>query len=311
MAIINNIEVDGVNYELGGITNIPIVQQTQTTVEIQPNVLNIWGEMLQLNITFTENSDDTIANEYMIQFNSGDIETQLSLPDNIHWIQTPTIRSHATYQISILNNFAILGEFKYNNPEVIPYQRVEYLESDSTAYIDTGLSMNDQDVQIQIDYMWTKYVQYGAIYGNYLSTTNTNCYRLLLNNETQLLNNHNTIVNESTGNAYLNANINTRYDMSINRDWFTLNGDSIQRTGVIQGEINNTNIALFNISITEPITKDIGLRIYSFTVSKQGVILMNLVPVKINEIGYMYDTITKTLFSNVGSGQFILGPNIE
>jgi hypothetical protein len=75
MAILNNIEIDGVNYELGGIANIPIVQQTQTTVEIQPNVLNIWGEMLQLNITFAENSDYTIVNEYMIQFNSGDIET--------------------------------------------------------------------------------------------------------------------------------------------------------------------------------------------------------------------------------------------
>jgi hypothetical protein len=66
-------------------------------VTIKPNVLNIWGEMLYINIDLEQAEDDTIVNEYMIQFRSGDIETSLTLPENIQWIYDPLIKSNAVY----------------------------------------------------------------------------------------------------------------------------------------------------------------------------------------------------------------------
>lgn len=89
----------------------PIVNQTLNVVEIQPNCLNVWGEMANLVITLATPADETIVNEYMFQFTSGDIATQLTLPDTITWMSEPTINANATYQISIINNLAVIGEF--------------------------------------------------------------------------------------------------------------------------------------------------------------------------------------------------------
>lgn len=310
MATINNIEIDGINYELGGLSSIPVVNQTDVNVTIKPNVLNVWGEMLYINIDLEQAEDDTIVNEYMIQFRSGDIETSLTLPENIQWIYDPLIKSNAVYQISILNNYAILGEFADKTVESIPYVKVEYLQSDSNAFIDTGLSLDDDNVDIYVEFEWNSYTQYGAVYGNYVSTpTNTNCYRLLLNSPTQFSNNHNTITGDK-GNGYFNCDINNIHKLFVSKNSFILDNISIPRTGVAKGETNTSNIALFNRSVMEPISKNIDLKVYAFTVLKEGVKLLNFIPVVVDGVGYMYDTVSKRLFGNVGTGNFVIGPEI-
>jgi hypothetical protein len=132
---VENLKVDGVVYELptktsdlkndkefqtkneveelvGNIqTGISIVNQTETTLEIQPNVLNVWGEVAELTITLATPNDTSIVNEYMVQFASGATATTLVLPDIIQWLSEPTINPNATYQLSIVNNLAVIGEF--------------------------------------------------------------------------------------------------------------------------------------------------------------------------------------------------------
>lgn len=310
MATINNIEIDGINYELGGLSSIPVVNQTDVNVTIKPNVLNVWGEMLYINIDLEQAEDDTIVNEYMIQFRSGDIETSLTLPENIQWIYDPLIKSNAVYQISILNNYAILGEFADKTIEAIPYAKVEYLQSDSNAFIDTGLSLDDDNVDIYVEFEWNSYTQYGAVYGNYVSTpTNINCYRLLLNSSTQFSNNHNTLPGD-TGKGYFNCDINNIHKLFVSKNSFILDNISIPRTGVAKGETNTSNIALFNRSVMEPISRNIDLKVYAFTVLKEGVKLLNFIPVVVDGVGYMYDTVSKKLFGNVGTGNFVIGPEI-
>lgn len=90
--------------------NITVVKQTATTVTIQPNTFNVWGEVATLNISLAPASD-AVYNEYMIQFTSGATATQLVLPDTIEWMSEPTINANATYQLSIINNFAVIGEW--------------------------------------------------------------------------------------------------------------------------------------------------------------------------------------------------------
>lgn len=88
-----------------------VVNQTDTTVTIQPNVLNVWGEVASLDITLATPTDTSIVNEYMVQFTSGATATQLVLPDTIEWMSEPTINANATYQLSIINNLAVIGEW--------------------------------------------------------------------------------------------------------------------------------------------------------------------------------------------------------
>lgn len=89
----------------------PIINQSVTTATIQPNVLNVWGEVATLDITLATPSDTSIVNEYMVQFTSGATATQLVLPDTIEWMSEPIINANATYQLSIINNLAVIGEW--------------------------------------------------------------------------------------------------------------------------------------------------------------------------------------------------------
>jgi hypothetical protein len=88
----------------------PIVNQTQLTVEIQPNVLNVWGEVRYLELTFAD-AEEGKANEYMAQFTSGETATTLVLPSTIVWLSEPNIQANKIYQLSVINNLGVIGEF--------------------------------------------------------------------------------------------------------------------------------------------------------------------------------------------------------
>lgn len=84
-----------------------VINQTETTVTINPNVLNVWGEVASLTITFAE-VDATKYNEFMIQFESGAVATTLTLPATVSWLTDVKIEANTTYQISIVNNLGIM-----------------------------------------------------------------------------------------------------------------------------------------------------------------------------------------------------------
>ena len=85
------------------------VNNDVTTLEIKPNTLYVWDEVTSLNITLAVPTDNTIKNEYMFQFTSGTQPTTLSLPQDIKWIGDNKIEASKTYQVSIVNNIAIMG----------------------------------------------------------------------------------------------------------------------------------------------------------------------------------------------------------
>lgn len=91
-------------------SNYPIVNQTSSTASIAPGVLNLWGEVASLTITLATPTDNTIVNEYMIQFTSGSTATTLSLPSSIVWAElcgSLNVEASKTYQISIVNNIGV------------------------------------------------------------------------------------------------------------------------------------------------------------------------------------------------------------
>lgn len=90
-----------------------VVEQTDSVATIQPNVLNVWGEIASLDITLAEPTDNNIVNEYMAQFTSGATATTLTLPSTIKWMAAPNIQPNKTYQLSIVNNLGVIGEFSH------------------------------------------------------------------------------------------------------------------------------------------------------------------------------------------------------
>lgn len=88
---------------------IPIVNQSDTTAEIEPNVLNVWGVVENLNITLATPANSNVVNEYMIEFSSGDTPTELTLPEDVKFTAPLNIKANTNYQISIVNYIGIIA----------------------------------------------------------------------------------------------------------------------------------------------------------------------------------------------------------
>lgn len=183
---------------------------------------------------------------------------------------------------------------------------VEYLESDSTAYIDTGISGGNDNLEIDVTFMAQKYVQYGAVYGNYVNEA-TNTTRVILAYTTSLYSNINCPAGANsiidTGSSILNKVINFYQDKSK----ITVNGTDYTVKTRTNGTATNNNIALFNRSLTTPITRDIGLRVYDFKISESGTLLRHLRPCLRGNTPCMYDMVEGQYYMNVGTGTFKYG----
>lgn len=85
-----------------------VVAQTETDVEIEPNVLNVWGSIEALTITLTGAVSGQV-NEYMLQFEVDGDNFELILPSGVRWLEEPDFEDGSTYQVSIVNNLAVCG----------------------------------------------------------------------------------------------------------------------------------------------------------------------------------------------------------
>lgn len=191
-----------------------------------------------------------------------------------------------------------------------PYDaKIEYLGSDSNAYINTGISGNNYYLRITGHFMYTTHVNYGAIYGNYVSDRHSGT-RLILGNASDLLiSNFNTICT-TVGNTNVACTINVKHSFFAN--WYMVEIDSTT-TEVINketGTTNNNNICIFNRSMTNVISRNIGLKIYDFQIYDHGTLVRDYIPVRVGTVGYLYDRVSGELFGNAGTGSFTLGADV-
>lgn len=81
---------------------------SSTTTTLSENIYYIWGEVASLTLTLGTPADASKLSEYMFEFQSGATPTTLSLPSSVKWVDTPTIEANKTYQVSIVDNIAII-----------------------------------------------------------------------------------------------------------------------------------------------------------------------------------------------------------
>lgn len=191
----------------------------------------------------------------------------------------------------------------------LPYDaEIEWLGSDSNAYINTGINGNNYYLRFTGHFMYTTHVNFGAIYGNYISDEH-NGTRLILNNTS------NTIISclntecSTSGNTYVTCTRNVKHSFLANYDRVVIDSEATTVRYKGGGIDNNEIVCLFNRSLTNIIIRDIGLKIYDFQIYDHGIFVRDFVPVRVGTTGYMYDKVSKTLFGNAGTGSFILGPD--
>lgn len=82
------------------------MQNTDTTVTIEPNKLYIFPEMASLTVTLAEPDNSNAANEYHFFFTSGATATTLTLNDVLS--DAYSIEANMKYEVSILENVAYI-----------------------------------------------------------------------------------------------------------------------------------------------------------------------------------------------------------
>lgn len=194
-------------------------------------------------------------------------------------------------------------------PEVLPYDaEIEYLESSGTEYIDTGL-YGDIELDYEIVAQITGSNQYHNILGDRYSSSSRR-YSLMYDRKSN-----------TTGGYFNCGNSN---QITLPKSYRTSNYLTYKKDG-LQIYINNDSIGSFSEqTFTTPNTiiifgcrnngtlqNSLVGRISSCSFSKNGIKILDLIPVRVGQVGYMYDKVSKQLFGNASeSGAFILGNDI-
>lgn len=189
---------------------------------------------------------------------------------------------------------------------------VEYLESSGTQYIDTGIKQA-ADIEIQAEYMPVgTAVQWGTYFG--CGYQDNSAYNILGRHYATTPTRFNAwFANSTYAECYIDVSTSSKIRVTLKSGSCTAGGTTGTITSVTSGLATSYNMYLFSANKDNVPWRSQPCRIYSFKVLKVGKdkeVIMDLVPVKKNGVGYMLDRVTWKLFGNDGTGSFKTGGKI-
>lgn len=219
---------------------------------------------------------------------------------------TSTAYNHATKTVSIASvtgNVSITAVGR-------PYDaEVEYLATDGTAYINLQTTLVSSKDVIDFDCMLTQSSSStSGIFGNRTDASSYN-FSVLVSSVSAI------VVDINNGN-YATYRINSGQSavgklctvhMARSNKSVKYDGDVIvSSTTTSQSFTTKGDARLFNWGTTGPL-----IRFYTFQWKRDGNFLFNLIPVRNNGVGYMYDKVSGQLFGNANSsGTFTYGNDV-
>lgn len=188
----------------------------------------------------------------------------------------------------------------------MPYDTgVEYLESTGTQYIDTQYHGNTTrtrvDMKITIIGSGTQFIC-GSRNTPY-KIENDSCAFLYYQSALR--------ADWATGKGIsgtINVSRNTPIDVSITRGECVVDG--VTHTYANNTSINQNNTLLL-FTISDSLTSGFVGKIHYFKIYDNNALVMDLIPVRVGQVGYMYDKVSGNLYGNSGSGSFILGNDVN
>jgi hypothetical protein len=188
-----------------------------------------------------------------------------------------------------------------------PYDaEVEYLESTGTQYIDTGVIAQANDSYV-LDLWYSRSGGFDTIFGAANDSGSNKLATVWITNGGAIRYGGNMGVGFSAGTWRL-------------QDWNTI--ESSHSRNLINGvkALDNITTAFDNSLSTKSIylfqcngrvfAKGITVRIRKHKWYRDGVLVLDLIPVRVGNVGYMYDRVSGQLFGNQGTGAFIIGDDV-
>lgn len=191
----------------------------------------------------------------------------------------------------------------------LPYDaEIEYLESDGASYINTGIYLNTSNFEIgyecaavnvaDIDNAWG-YAHQMVANGAWVSVTPTVAF---FGKYTNSVNVSSYIVSGDNTIKYTNSGI-------------TVNGTTLSKTFSLGGvdNLNSVSVPIFSWYdfYSRGMEYSQNLKYKSFYIKNNDLLVFDAIPVRVGQVGYMYDRVSGQLFANDGTGSFIIGPDVQ
>lgn len=184
------------------------------------------------------------------------------------------------------------------------YAELLYVTTNGLAHIDTGVA-GASDLEIKVKFLINTYVQYASIYGNYIDETYNYNRAILGTSNTALIIGGGL----NRGNSVSGFSLKHVHTLTVNSTTAILDGNS---TTLPQQSYtaNSKNITLGASGSSTPWENNIGLRIYSFEIKKNGTTVLNLVPAIRDYDGAVgfYDLVSESFVKSLTGTEFIAGP---
>lgn len=197
--------------------------------------------------------------------------------------------------------------YKYENGEwveiALPYDaQVEYLETNGTQYINTGFYLNTSNFEVGYDILGNSfywgYVHQGDGNGTWVSVESSTAFFGNYNNGKVSISQssvENVIKYESQSGITVNGNFYSKT--------FSIGYDSIANTPLyIFGRYDFRSRAVDAAAVS---------KLKSFYLKNNGTLVVDMIPVRKDGVGYMYDKVSGQLFANAGTGSFVIGPDVQ
>lgn len=183
--------------------------------------------------------------------------------------------------------------------------QVEYLESTGTQYINTLTTYNSDTDSLELEYAYTNRTISGD---NIIIGVKGDTNRLIINTY------YSPTLYIGFGNVANRVNLadtSKTYIVVKNKKCFSKNTNDELVTIAdwsSQGTFTTNIIYLFADNYIDSVKyQHKGIRIKRFKIDNK----IDLIPVRIGSVGYMYDKVSDRLFGNAGTGSFTLGPDVK
>lgn len=245
--------------------------------------------------------------------------TDLDLPDTIK-----TIGNYAFYGCTSLDYVGKKVEVEVpDEPEDGGQMReIEYLESTGTQWIDFIVSRGS-NTGAYIDYTLLEDTASRGIFGSG-AVNSSNLYDLklmIVGSNMQRFDRYDRSTMSFLPNVSIRQNFTFNpkgsLDSSPYRYFSSLQGTIGQYDSWYTSEFSLTNTTYsifraFNRQDLLPIKMRLHVfELREYTSATNYDIIISLIPVRVGNVGYMYDKVSGQLFGNSGTGNFILGPDVK
>lgn len=212
--------------------------------------------------------------------------------------------------MSLLRRMILMNQGSSTPPEPLPYDtEVEYLKSTGTQYINTNIiggSTLTYDICVWVDSGDSGFL------GSRKDSNSRTCWMLAAS----------FLIQCGYGSSYKNSanaysqkwvtlrsyNANSKHNVDINSNGVT----ETVTVGNVQSFTNTQPVYLFGMNNNGSLLTSFPCvgRVKYCKLYNNETLVCDLIPVRVGQVGYMYDKVSGRLFGNSGTDSFILGPDV-